>query len=241
MKGNKLYNTIFIIVSAVSISFLFMDLNIGFYVTKPLIVPVLLVFLFLKFKEIQHPLIPLLMVATFFSFLGDIFLMITLEEALFKLLGICTFIIAQASYGVLYAISIKHKNKKIISWKQRWPEALALIITLSATGFVYPSLGDFVVPGVIYALVTVFTIIFALNRRFYVSKKSYTVTLMGVFSFFMSDALMGDDLFFTRNFTLALVMIFYVIGHYFVINGMMMQIEKEAKKAPFKDAFPIKN
>ncbi|SNR93952.1 Uncharacterized membrane protein YhhN [Belliella buryatensis] len=241
MRENKLFNVLFLIVSAISITFLFMGFSVGFYLTKPLIVPVLLLFLFQKFKKVQHPLIPLLMIATFFSFLGDIFLMITLDETFFKLLGICTFIIAQAAYGALFYISIKNKKKRVITLIQRWPELLAIVVTISATAFVYPSLGDFTVPALIYALVTAITIIFALNRRFYIGRKSFSFTIVGVFSFFISDALMGDDLFFTRNFTLALVMVFYVVGHYFIVNGMMMQIEKETKKAPSKDAFSIKN
>ncbi len=236
VTGFKL-NASYLMLSAISILFLLLEIEIGFYITKPFIVLILIIYLFKKFKELQHKLIPLLMVATFFSFLGDVLLLITIDEAMFKLFGICTFTVAQAAYAILYYLSTKNKKLKNIALYQRWPEFLAVGITILTVIMIYPSLGDFAVLGLIYAFITSLTIIFALNRRFFVDSKSFWFTFSGVISFFISDALMGDDLFFTKIWTHAMVMIFYVIGHFLVINGMMSQVERETKKAPKEDAF----
>lgn len=218
---------IYIIISLLSLSFLITENVLGFYLSKPLIVPVLLIYLLYKFRESQHSLIPTLMIATFFSMLGDIFLLFTVNEALFKLVGICTFIVAQAAYAYLYFLSVKGYKKKNISIYQRWPEILSVIATVIATIIIYPSLGDFVAPALIYALITTLTIVFALNRRFYVSRKSFSLTMLGVLFFFVSDTLMGDDLFLENIINHFFVMLSYVLGHYLVIKGILVQIESK--------------
>lgn len=218
---------IYIIISLLSLSFLITENTLGFYISKPIIVPVLLIYLFFKFKESQHSLIPTLMIATFFSMLGDIFLLFTVNESLFKLVGICTFIVAQAAYAYLYYLSVLgHKEKNIPVYK-RWPEIISIGVTVIATIIIYPSLGDFAAPAIIYALITTITIVFALNRRFYVSRKSFSLTILGVLFFFVSDALMGDDLFLENIINHFFVMFSYVIGHYLVIKGMMIQVESK--------------
>jgi len=218
---------IYIIISLLSLSFLITENTLGFYISKPLIVPVLLIYLFFKLKESQHSLIPALMIATFFSMLGDIFLLFTVDETLFKLVGICTFIVAQAAYAYLYYLSVGGHQKKNISFYKRWPEIISIGAIAIVTVIIYPTLGDFAAPAVIYVLITTITIVFALNRRFYVSKKSFSLTMLGVLFFFVSDTLMGDDLFLENIINHFFVMLSYVIGHYFVIKGMMIQVESK--------------
>lgn len=218
---------IYIIISLLSLSFLITENILGFYISKPFVVPVLLIYLFFKFKKSQHSLIPTLMIATFFSMLGDIFLLFTVNEALFKLVGICTFIVAQAAYAYLYYLSVASHKKRHIPVYKRWPEIISIGATVIATIIIYPSLGDFAAPAIIYALITTITIVFALNRRFYVSRKSFSLTMLGVLFFFVSDTLMGDDLFLENIINHFFVMLSYVIGHYLVIKGMLVQIESK--------------
>lgn len=218
---------IYIIISLLCLSFLISENTLGFYITKPIIVPILLIYLFLKFRDSQHSLIPALMIATFFSMLGDIFLLFTINEVFFSLLGICTFTVAQATYAYLYYLSVQGYVKKEIPIFKRWPEIISIAISISATILVYPSLGDFAAPAIIYAFITTFTIVFALNRRFYVSRKSFILTFLGVFFFFISDTLMGEDLFLENILNHFFVMLAYVVGHYLVIKGIIIQIESE--------------
>ncbi|AFL84978.1 putative membrane protein [Belliella baltica DSM 15883] len=226
---------VYSIISLVSLFFLVTKNELGFYITKPLIVPILLIYLFHKFNETQHQLIPALMVATIFSFLGDIFLLFTINEELFKLVGICTFIVAQTSYAYLYFLSVNSFPKKKISFLARWPEFLSSVVILGATIILYPSLGNFAAPAIIYSFITSITIIFALNRRFYVSRKSFVLTFLGVISFFISDALMGDDIFLENILNHFFIMLSYLIGHFLIIKGILFQIESTKKKDTFSD------
>jgi uncharacterized membrane protein YhhN len=216
---------IYILISLLSLSFLITENNFGFLISKPLIVPVLLIYLLFKFKESQHRLIPTLMIATFFSILGDIFLLFTINESLFKIVGICTFTVAQAAYAYLYYLSFEDQKNKYIPVHQRWPEVISIGATIIATVLIYPSLGNFAAPAIIYALITIITIVFALNRRFYVSRKSFSLTIIGVLFFFISDALIGNDLFLKNIVNHFFIMLSYLIGHYLVIKGMLVQIE----------------
>ena len=228
---------IYLLTSVLCLTFLLLDFEFGFFITKPLILPVLLFFLIIKFKLTKHQLIPPLMVATFFSFLGDVFLMIKVEESLFKLLGICTFIVAQTAYAMLYYYSTDGFKKRKINIFKRWPEILTIIITMTTLAFVFPTLGVFAVPAVIYTVIGSVAFVFALNRRFYVSRKSFTITIIGVFFFYLGDALMGHDLFLSSKHIHVIVLLFYILAHFLIVNGIMIQIDKEIKKAPSKDAY----
>ncbi|MCH7413978.1 lysoplasmalogenase [Belliella sp. R4-6] len=226
----------YLTLTILNLSFLLIGCDLIFYITKPLIVPILLYFLFLKFKSTKHRLIPPLMIATFFSFLGDVFLMFKIEESLFKLLGLCTFIVAQTAYAVLYHYSTSGFEKKDISPLNRWPEALAILVTITTTIIIFPNLGAYVVPIIFYALFSTTAIVLSLNRRFYVSQKSFVFTILGVFSFFLSDLLMGEDIVLVKNvINHFLVLLFYFIGHLLIINGMMLQINNDLneKKSGF--------
>ncbi|MCH7397079.1 lysoplasmalogenase [Belliella sp. DSM 107340] len=227
---------IYLITSVLCLTFLLLDFDFGFFVTKPLILPVLLFFLLLKFKSTKHQLIPPLMIATFFSFLGDIFLMVQVEESLFKLLGICTFIVAQTAYALLYYYSTYDFKKRKINIIQRWPEFLTIIITMTTLIFVFPTLGVFAVPAIIYTVIGSIAIVFALNRRFYVSQKSFIITIIGVIFFYLGDAIMGHDLFLSNKHLHVIVLLFYILAHFLIIKGIMIQIDKEIKRTPRKDA-----
>ncbi|MFD2035274.1 lysoplasmalogenase [Belliella marina] len=221
---------IYILVSILCLSFLAMEIELGFLITKPLIVPIILLFLIIRFKLTKHQLIPPLMVATFFSFLGDILLMLKVDESLFKMIGLCTYIVAQTAYGYLYYSSVQNFEQKKIKLVNRWPEALTVIFATLATLMAFPNLGVYAVPAIIYAIISTTTIILALNRRFYVSKISFIITILGVSSFFIGDTLMGGDLYLANTFNHFLILLTYILGHLLIICGMMLQIENEAKK-----------
>ncbi|ERM82411.1 hypothetical protein P872_18020 [Rhodonellum psychrophilum GCM71 = DSM 17998] len=195
-----------------------------------MIVPILIGIILIKFKNLEHPLIPLLLVATFFSFMGDLLFIVTVEESLFKLLGLCTFIVSKVAYVMLYFLSSKNTRFHIVSWNKRWPEIITIFILLGAFFYFSKSLGDFFLPGLIYGMVSVLAVLMALNRRFYVSRNNYSMVIRGALFFLVSDIFMGMNFSLKDGLWEGLTLVFYVMGHWFVTYGLMEQFTEEVKE-----------
>ncbi len=214
------------LVIIISLSFL-LEFQPGYFLFTPLLAPVLILYIFSRFKNLEHHLIPLLLVAVFFSFLGNILFMVAFEPAIFKLLGICTYIIAQICYEILYYLSTRKSPTKNENHFQRWPELVCALILAATIIYIYPFFGDFKIPGMIYAFVGSLTILLALNRRFHVSYSSFRNVFIGVSCFFVSDLLTGLDLYLTNVYLNAAIILFYSFGHWMVTQGMSIQFEEE--------------
>ncbi len=207
---------------------------VPFYIFKMSIIPIIVVCIILTFRKIEHPLIPILLTAIFFSFLGDFFFLIKIEEDLFKILGITTFTVAQISYSILYYLSTRNKTPK----KHPGFGWLELFIVLTLIGSLYvltPTLGVFQIPVVIYAITTCVAFYLAARRRFFVPFKSFVLVLLGVFAFLTSDLLTGPDIYLNNSLMHAAVFAFTSIGHYLTVSGMMKQFLSESRVEAEKD------
>ncbi len=230
----------FFLIAAISIFFLMTGNVVGYYIFKPLIVPILLFLLFRHLMANTHEVLPPLIIATVFSWLGDILSIIPVDEAFYKMCAICTFVVAQACYAYVFYLSTKTRDAiKRITWSQRLPEAFCILVFIVTMYLITPYLGVFLISGYLYALVASTAIILGINRRFYVSTKSFYRVIIGISFFFISDVLTGMDVFQTDYRIHSIILLSYVLGHYFVISGMLTQINEESEnvKASEKDAF----
>lgn len=180
-----------------------------------------------------------MIVATIFSFAGDFLMLLDIEESLFKTMGICTFIVAQTSYGLLYYFSTQfsEQNKKP-SLVRRWPELLTLIFLGVYASIVLEYTNEFFLPGLIYSFFGISTFVLAINRRFFVSKRSFWLVVLGAFLFIMSASLTGIDLYATNKIRYAITIILYTGGHYLCSFGILTQIQELiTKEVPAKPIF----
>lgn len=217
---------IFAFLATAAIICLYMDWELAHYVFRSLIVPSLLYLLFLNYKKFEHPLIPLLVTATIFKYFGDIFFLVKVETVLFSLFAICTFTVAHIGYGLLYFFSIQ-KKVKIKPEKYYIPEIILPATMLVSVIILFPYLGLFQVPAIIYMTFTCFTLITVTRRRKYLTKKTYLPVFMGTILFLMSDIIRGYSLLIDNNLLDIFILIFYSLGHYYVINGMAKQFKEE--------------
>ncbi|WP_373520197.1 lysoplasmalogenase family protein [Aquiflexum sp.] len=203
------------------------NLKTGFYFFNLITLPILIIYLILRFKDNNHSLMPLMIVAIFFSFIGDIFMLPDIEINLFKTLGICTFIVAQTFYGLLYIksskLGIEGSKPKL---KKLWPE-----FVLSAILGVYASMilsftDDLFFPSLFYSFIGIGAFILAMNRRFFVSRKSFNIVFFGAFLFIVSASITGMDFYSKDPIRHAISILAYTMAHYLISYGILLQIQE---------------
>ncbi|TVP46126.1 MAG: hypothetical protein EA341_14255 [Mongoliibacter sp.] len=218
-----------------SITFLLLDQQGLFFASKFFILPTLMVLIFKCFQRSNHKLIPILLVATFFSFLGDVLIIIE-DENFFKMISLSSFLVAQVGYAYMFMTSHKYNKKEVSSDKiKRWPEIAAILIIGALVWIVTPEMEEFFLLGIIYGIIACFSMVLALDRRFYVSRKSYFTVLYGLILFYLSDILAGLDLELTNQFIHILIILSFAFGHYLIVSGIFLQVREDTSKKEASD------
>lgn len=236
---NRKFTILYFLTVILGIAFLLFDLRVGFFLFNLSTLPILIFGLLLKFKKNPHSLMTLMIVASIFSFAGDFLMILDIEESLFKTIGICTFIVAQTCYGLLYFFSTQFTDQSIQpSLVKRWPELIALIVLGIYAAIVLEYTNEFFLPGLLYSFFGISTFVLALNRRFFVSRRSFILVFSGAFLFILSASLTGFDLYATNKIRYAVAILFYSGGHYLCSYGILTQIgELINQEIPVKSLF----
>jgi hypothetical protein len=236
---NKKFTAFYFSTVILAVTFLMLDIKAFFFLFNLLTLPILIFGLWLKFKKYPHPLMPLMIVASVFSFSGDFLMLLDIEENLFKTIGICTFIVAQTCYGLLYIYSTQFTEIKIKpTLLKRWPEILTYVLLGIYAAIVLKYTNEFFLPGLLYSFFGISTFVLAINRRFFVSRRSFVLVIFGAFMFILSASLTGFDLYATNKIRYAVAILFYSGGHYLCSYGILTQIgEIINKEIPVKSIF----
>lgn len=192
------------------------------YPVKPLIMIWMGVY-FIIFKTKKSFTFPVLL-AFFFSWLGDNFLMFSGKNELFFFAGVGGFFLAQLSYIFIFTRCSEEKRK---GYLQRKP--LYIIVFLLYVGGIYyillPGLEGMMKPVIlVYALSLVGMSMMALNRRGRVNPPSFRYVFAGSFLFLMSDSMIAIDKFTTEIPMGGLwIMITYITAQYLIMRGLVME------------------
>lgn len=186
---------IFILLLTAHCVLIYTGQDMGRIVTKLLLVPVLMTYLYASVpKERSGPSPVAPFVALFFSFLGDLFLTQTGE--IFFLLGMAGFIITHISNSI-YFLQLQR-----FSLKKPLPALLALVIIGTAVFFVFrlmqDNLGAFKVPILIYMGIIGCMGILATNVILNPAYNKVAVKWLipGAAFFILSDAMLALDKFY---------------------------------------------
>ncbi len=170
----------FFILLAIEIYFSTSHQNSLVKITKPLLMPLLMLMAFqLNIKE------KYIYIALFFSLLGDVFLMFGGE--LYFMLGLGSFLLAHVFYILLF------RNQFNFSLFKALPFAFATL-----TYFMLIKSGidkNLLFPVSVYCLVITIMGIFAAGRN--TNKSSYILVLIGSILFIMSDSLIAFNKFYS--------------------------------------------
>lgn len=192
------------------------------YITKPLLMPILLVMIFSEMQPIRVKFGRLIVVGLFFSWLGDVLLMIR-EMDLF-IPGLLSFLTAQILYSIAF---LSQRNPNI---SKSYFTAVILGFTLFYLVFMLfiqnhiPKLEDAAVlsPAVfIYGAVICLMGISAALRKGKVSNKSFNFIFFGALFFITSDAILATSKFtdIALPYPNFLVMSTYVLAQLGIVLG----------------------
>ena len=207
----KLFATIYFIISLLVIFFGTIDYNMGVYLTKPLIMISIMVFYFLQTQNRQNFQDKLMLIAFFFSLLGDTFLMIKSEK--FFMFGLGSFLITHLFYIFIFSRN-RLKNNVLIR-----------IAFLIFSGIMLLILKDNVnksllIPIIIYMITITIMAISASERK--TNPDSYRLILLGAIVFVLSDTLIAIDKFVVPvPFQTFLIMGTYVLAQYLICVGFL--------------------
>lgn len=205
----------------------YMKVNLLFFPTDLMIGPLMFLGLMWKFNKSHHLLLPLLLVGSLFAFGGDLAVLIKEEQDLFKIIGICSYVVTMGSYALVFFQSSKFPTRKIIDERpQKWVELLALVSIIILAIYVLSKTHILFLPSLVFAITASFALLFALNRRHYVSKKSFVYSLLGIICFLVSSSLTGLDFYGQNRLIYAISILFYGSAHYLISNGILIQIEE---------------
>ena len=202
------------------------------FIIKPLMMPVLALYLFSSVKDRGiGTFYKLIFAALFFSWLGDIFLMDTWTGNNLFLYGLGAFLMAHLMYIASFRMLPQKMNKSLLASK---PYAI-LPIAIYFAGLIYglyrygnESFFEMQYPLVLYAMVIMVMVITALNRKNRVDEVSHNLVFIGALLFMFSDSIIATNMFTNalsdnNLLTRVLIMATYALGQYLIVEGCIRQ------------------
>jgi uncharacterized membrane protein YhhN len=224
MKKNAslLLHLVFAVIVVIELTGRLMD-NIQMeYFVKPLIMIWMAVY-FLRFKKKSTFTVPVLL-AFFFSWVGDNFLMLSGKNELFFFAGVGGFFFAQLSYIYIFS-KFSEKGGKGYLQKNLWLSLLFLAYLGGMLTLLFPGLEGMMKPIItIYALSLIGMSMMALNRSGRVGAMSFKLVFVGSLLFLLSDSMIAFNKFHSE-IPLAgfLIMITYIAAQYLIMRGLILK------------------
>jgi len=197
------------------------NINLEYYV-KPLIMIWMAVY-FLIFRKKKEFTLPVL-VAFFFSWVGDNMLMFSGENELFFFAGVGGFFIAQLTYIYIFTKFSEYGGKGYLQ-----KHLIVGILFLAYVAGIYflldPGLDGVMKPVIlIYALSLIGMSMMALNRNSRVNYTSFLMVFLGSVLFVISDSMIALNKFLVE-FSLAgfWIMVTYISAQYLIMRGLILE------------------
>lgn len=226
---HKLFRYGFIIVSIIEVIRPLFEWPIEHY-SKPLIM-VMLSSYFLTSSTPRKSSFWIILVAIFFSWIGDSLLMYQQNDSLYFLLGLGSFLMAHVAYAIsFYGLKWKEANNPLLA-TQKLRHSLTLILAgIALVSILSPGLGDMRLPVTVYASVIVFMSIVALLRYGYTSVTSFALIFGGAVIFMVSDSILAINKF--REplaYAGSWIMLTYCIAQFMIVQGAIRHLSDDQK------------
>jgi len=221
-RTSILLHLLFAVIVAVELTGRYVDEIQLEYMVKPLIM-IWIAAYFLLYKQKKIFTVPVL-IAFFFSWVGDNFLMFSGNSELFFFAGIGGFFVAQLTYIYTFAtfgeISVRgliRKNPLMILPFLVYVAGIYMLLFPGLEGLMKPII-------LVYALSLMGMSLMALNRKGRVGQASFRLVFIGSLLFLISDSMIALNKFY-HEFTLAgfWIMITYIAAQYLIMRGLILE------------------
>lgn len=185
---------------------------------KPLLMPALAILIYTH--KIIHFGKSLVITGLFFSWLGDIFLLVESSNSLFFIFGLTSFLITHICY-IRYFMSIGAAAPSLL---KRYPIYTLLILCYGAglVWLLFPFLGGLKIPVMLYAIVICSMLLGSIHVYLKVNSPSNWNFVAGALLFVLSDSLLATNKFYEPlPFAGTWIMLTYCAAQYFIVRGFM--------------------
>ncbi len=186
------------------------------YITKPLILIVLMVFFWKHSIHLSLKTKTTMVFALMFSLLGDILLMFVAVSANYFIGGLVAFLLAHIMYVFTF---LKQRSSRKIK------PAFLIVVLVYAIGLLYvlyDGLGDMLIPVIVYMTAILIMVISASLRKVAVLNNSYNLVFMGALFFMISDSLLAVNKFYQAiPLSSILIMTTYALAQYLIVRGIL--------------------
>ena len=220
-KTEKSFSILFIMLLALEIaSSSFETIANLNYIAKPAILISLIIYFWKQSAHIEKKMKTLIFLALIFSLLGDVLLMFVSASANYFIGGLLAFLTAHIFY-VLVFLKDRNPSKK----------GFLFILLMSLFGallfyILKDSLGDMLLPVMVYMLVILTMATSAFLRQGQVNKSSYLFVFVGAILFMVSDSILALNKFYQplpfSNFS---IMFTYAFAQLLIVFGLLKQQE----------------
>src|SRR6476659_6792291 len=219
--------TLFLLVLLVNLIAVYSNSESLQFITKPILMPLLAIYLLLRTNTINSNLKGWIFLALFFSWAGDIFLLFEERGSDFFLLGLSAFLVAQVFYIVFF------HNIRMREYIRGNALLLLLVIVYYSVliNVLSPYLGNMKLPVRIYGVVLSFMVMLAMHTMLGKNKKAALWLTMGAILFVVSDSLLAFNKFFSPlNNAGVVIMLTYGLAQLFITEGAVKYINSEKSK-----------
>ncbi|RXK57696.1 lysoplasmalogenase [Lacibacter luteus] len=184
------------------------------WLTKPLLMPLLMIGFYLSSAQRNNGLFFLIFAALFFSWGGDVLLQM---EGMF-IPGLVSFLLAHIFY-IIYFVKTG-KNKKGLVQQKPLLAIPVLLYILLFLWLLFPYLDALKIPVTVYGITIGSMLLLALNTKQKLHTKTASLFITGALLFVLSDSVLAVNLFAYKHLALSLVvMITYAAAQYLIVKG----------------------
>lgn len=194
--------------------------------SKPLLVPILFLWALSFSSAVSNKHI--LLAGLFFSFVGDVMLMLDSVDPLYFIFGLVAFLLTQVFYCVFF---LKIKSALASLLRSRPYLIIPVIIyVVSLLGLLLPHLGALKLPVTGYALVLGTMLLCSIHVFYKAGKPSGPLFLSGAILFVLSDSLLAINKFY-HPFSYAgiLIMLTYCTAQWLIVKAFLQLEEFDVK------------
>ena len=233
MKLKALY--IFLLVAVAEVTAEIIGHEALRFIFKPMLMITLVGFYYQQVAGQWNRAHKLMVAAFFFSWVGDVSLMLVFKNENLFLAGLVSFLITHLLYTVAFN-RVDLRDKEALLPKQIWKVTPLILYMAVLFYFLIPGISNnektnpLLVPVIVYAVAIANMVAFAVNRYGRVNDDSFKLVFAGALLFMFSDSIIAINKFLHPFPTASIfIMALYITGQYLIAQGMLSQFNRKAE------------